>query len=140
MSDPLVPDATRSALPEEQAPDVPAPRDPLLGKVIIRIIIALAVGISVFAVKAFLFGDKVTEARIGDCLDTTQTSGGTTETRAKIVDCSSPAADFTVAGRVDGETESETSACDRFFADGEKFIIYSSTAGGGYLLCLRPKA
>jgi hypothetical protein len=113
--------------------------DPLLGKVLVRVIIALAVGVSVFAVQAFLFGDKATEARTGDCIDSTQTTAGTAETRAKIVDCSSAAADFTVAGRVDGETSTETSACDRFFADGEKFIIYSSTGGGGYLLCLRPK-
>jgi hypothetical protein len=135
VSDPVAPVPTQSAAPEERAP-----RDPLLGKVIVRVILALAVGVSVFAVKAFLFGDKATEAQIGDCIDTSGATAATTETRAKIVDCSSAAADFTVAGRVDGETNTETTACDRFFADGEEFIIYSSTGGGGYLLCLRPKS
>lgn len=116
------------------------PRDSLLVKVIVRIILALAIGVSVFAVKALLFGDRATEAQAGDCIDSTQAAGTSTVTKAKIVDCSSAAADFTVAGRVDGETDTRTQSCDGFFAEGEEFVIYSSTGGGGYLLCLRPKS
>jgi hypothetical protein len=131
-----VSDPTPSGTSEEEEQ---APRDPLIGKLLTRIIVALAIGVSVFALKAFLFGDRATQAEAGDCIDSTQTAGGPTATRAKIVDCSSADADFTVAGRVDGETDTSTMACDRFFADGEKFLIYSSTGGGGYLLCLRPR-
>jgi hypothetical protein len=46
---------------------------------------------------------------------------------------------FTVVGRVNDETDTGSTACDRFFADGERYLVFSSTAGGGYLLCLRPK-
>jgi hypothetical protein len=56
-----------------------------------------------------------------------------------VVDCASAEAVFTVVGRVNDETDTGSTACDRFFADGERYLVFSSTAGGGYLLCLRPK-
>ena len=62
-----------------------------------------------------------------------------TVTRAKKVSCGSAQADYVVAGRVDGVTDIDSPECDRFFAAGEKFTVYSSTSDGGYLLCLRPR-
>jgi hypothetical protein len=109
-------------------------------KVIVRILLALVVGVSVFAVKAFLFGDRARSAQVGDCLSGPPGEiADETVTRAKKVDCGSAEAKYTVAGRVDGVTDIDSPECDKFFTAGEKFTVYSSTSNGGYLLCLRAK-
>lgn len=112
-----------------------------LGKVILRIVLALIIGLLVFGVKSFLFGDKAKSAAVGDCIasDKAVAAQGQTKTGAEVVDCGSDKAAFTVVGRVAGETDTTSKSCDRFFAENEQFFVYSSTADGGYLLCLRPK-
>lgn len=109
-------------------------------KVVVRILLALTVGVSVFAVKAYLFGDRARSAQVGDCIDGPgKEVADETVTRAKKVDCGSAAAEYVVAGRVDGVTDIDGPECDKFFAAGERFTVYSSTSDGGYLLCLRPQ-
>ncbi|MEV7624478.1 hypothetical protein [Actinoplanes sp. NPDC089786] len=118
-----------------------AERGSVAFKVTIHILLALAIGISVLAAKEFLFGDKAGGARAGDCVHGTSreiTAG--TAARAEVVPCDSAEADYEVAGRVNGTTDADGPACDTFFSEGEKFIVYSSTGNGGYLLCLRPRA
>jgi hypothetical protein len=121
--------------------EVEAPaRGSMAFKVVVRILLALTVGVSVFAVKAFLFGDRARSAGAGDCISgPAEEVTDETVTRAKKVDCGSADAQFVVAGRVDGVTDIDSPECDKFFSAGEKFTVYSSTSGDGYLLCLRPR-
>jgi hypothetical protein len=121
--------------------EVEAPaRGSMAFKITIRILLALTVGVSVFAVKAYLFGDHARSAQAGDCINGPgREVTDEVVTRAKKVKCLSSDAQYIVAGRVNGVTDIDSPECDKFFAAGEKFTVYSSTGDGGYLLCLRPK-
>ena len=68
-------------------------------KIIIRILLALTVGVSVFAVKAFLFGDHARSAQPGDCINGPgKEVTDEVVTRAKKVPCGSADAHYVVAG------------------------------------------
>jgi hypothetical protein len=121
----------------------PVKRRSPVGKLLLRVGLALAVGIAGVAVKNTLFGDKAKDAAVGNCIAASgnvTSATAETETDAKVVDCGAADAAFTVVGRVDGQTDVNSTACDTYFTDGEEFAVYASTAGGGYLLCLKPKA
>lgn len=134
MSDPAV-ETTAPVLPE------PSTRGALIYKVTLRILLALTVGVLVFAAKAYLFSDGARGAQVGDCVHGPGVAiTDETPASAEVVDCGSAGADYEVAGRVEGTTDTDSPECDAFFAEGEKFVVYSSTGGGGYLLCLRPRA
>jgi hypothetical protein len=130
------------------APATPAPpvfQHPLkkrtVGQTVLRIGIAVVVLIVGLVVRDAFFGDKAKDAAAGDCVASSKKVSGTdsTEAEAKVVDCGSADAAFTVVGRVDGVTDTNSTACDKYFKENEQFYVYSSTASGGYLLCLRPK-
>ena len=128
--------------PAEQTlvPEAPPTRGSMAFKIFIRVLLALTVGVSVFAAKAFLFGDHARSAQAGDCIKGPgRQIVDETATKAEKVPCGSAEAEYVVAGRVDGVTDIDGPECDQFFAAGEKFTVYSSTSGDGYLLCLRPK-
>jgi hypothetical protein len=122
-----------------EPPAPPAKRPHPAGRLALRIGLALIVGLGVFAIQSFLFGDKTRNAAVGDCVATDEAAPEPRRTEAEIVDCASGDARFTVAGRVDGEAAADSPACDRFFRPGEEFFVYASEASGGYLLCLKPK-
>jgi hypothetical protein len=66
--------------------------------------------------------------------------GKTSEADAKVVDCTSKDAAYTVVGRVNGETNTNSKSCDQYFTDEKAdYFVYSSTTGDGYLLCLQAK-
>ena len=105
--------------------------------------LGLVVAIVIFGLKsAFLGGNDAEEAKAGDCIasDKEVSEEETTRTGARVVDCASDEAKFTVVARVDGESNVESKSCDKFFKDNEEFFVYGSQNSGGYLLCLRPKA
>ena len=116
------------------------------GGIVGVIAVAVVIGLLKFGVftvvREAFFGDKAKDAAVGDCIkaDKEVAVDAETEAGATVVDCGSSEAAFTVAGRVDGVTDTKSTACDKFFAEKEEFFVYSSTSGGGYLLCLRPKA
>jgi hypothetical protein len=112
------------------------------GKTALRIGGAILVLIIVFVAKNAIFGDKAKEAKAGDCIasDKDVSKDGTTKTGAKVVDCTSSDAKFSVVARVDGETDVQSKSCDKFFKETDEYYVYSSDAGKGYLLCLKPKA
>jgi hypothetical protein len=112
------------------------------GRLLLRVGIAVVVLIVGLVVKDALFGDKAKDAAVGNCIASSKKVTGTdsTDAEAKVVDCGSGDAAFTVVGRVDGETDTDSKSCDKYFKEKEEFFVYSSTASGGYLLCLRPKA
>jgi hypothetical protein len=113
-------------------------------RVIVRValvVLALAVvGGARFALMGG--GDHAQDAKTGDCIasDEEVSPGGNTKTGAKIVDCGSSEAKFTVVARVNGESDVESKACDKLFKPNEHFYRYATDSGAGYLLCLRPKA
>jgi hypothetical protein len=111
-------------------------------KIVLRIGLALVVGIVFFVVKDALFGDKAKNAAVGDCIEAPKDVkvGKETDADAKVVDCTSTKAAYTVVGRVEGETSTSSPSCDKFFKEDEQFAVYASDAAGGYLLCLKPKA
>ena len=112
------------------------------GKVALRIGGSLVVLLIVFFAKSAIFGDKAKDAKAGDCIaaDKDVSKDGTTETGAKVLDCTDANAKFSVVARIDGETDVKSKSCDKFFKQNDEFYVYSSTAGKGYLLCLKPKA
>jgi hypothetical protein len=111
-------------------------------KVIVRIVVAVAVLFVVLIGRNFVFGDKAKDAAVGDCIASSQDVkvDEQTEAKAKVVDCSSGDAAFTVVGRVEGESDTNSKSCEKFFKENEQYYVYGSVGGGGgYLLCLRPK-
>jgi hypothetical protein len=94
------------------------------------------------AIKEVFFADKAKNAAVGDCIkaDEEVKADKETDTGASVVDCASAEAAYSVVGRVDGETDTNSKSCDKFFKEGEEFAVFSSDAKGGYLLCLKPKA
>ncbi|MET8148973.1 hypothetical protein ACIBSW_32985 [Actinoplanes sp. NPDC049668] len=108
----------------------------------LRIVGIIVVAVIIFVGKTYLFGDKAKDAAVGDCVASSQDVkvDEETEAQAEVVDCASKEAAFTVVGRVEGETNTDSKSCEKYFKENEEYYVYSSTAGGGYLLCLRPKA
>jgi hypothetical protein len=113
-----------------------------VGRVILRIVGAIVVFVIVLVVKDQFLGDKAKDAAVGDCVASSKDVKVDEETdaNAKVVDCASADAAFTVVGRVEGETDTKSKSCEKFFKENEEYYVYGSDAGGGYLLCLRPKA
>jgi hypothetical protein len=109
---------------------------------IIRIGIGLLAVIVAFVLKTTVYGDKARDAKAGDCIAAAKdvSKQETTKTSAKVVDCGSSDAKFSVVARVDGESNENSPACQQYFKEGEEYYVYASTDGKGYLLCLRPKA
>ena len=134
--------------PQQGFGDAPAafPAEPkkksAVGRVLLRIGLAVVVLIIGFVVKEAFFGDKAKDAAVGDCIASSKQvkTNEETDAAAKVVDCGSSDAAFTVVGRVNGETSTSSKSCDKFFKENEEFAIYASDAGGGYLLCLKPKS
>ena len=112
----------------------------IIGRIGLAVLALIVVGGIRYALAGD--GDEATEAKKGDCIaaDKEITEGESAETSAKVVDCGSSDAKYTVVARVDGENDVESEACNKFFKQNEHFYVYASDAGGGYLLCLRPKA
>jgi hypothetical protein len=112
------------------------------GRIALRIVGAIVVFVIIAVAREAFFGDKAKDAAVGDCVASSEDVkvDEETEADAKVVDCSSADAAFTVVGRVDGESNTSSKSCEKFFKENEEYFVYGSTAGKGYLLCLRPKA
>jgi hypothetical protein len=134
--------------PQQGFGDAPAafPAEPkkksAAGKIILRIVLVLVVIIIGTVVKQTVFGDKAKDAAVGDCIAASKDVKANEQTNAdaKVVDCGSSEAAFSVVGRINGETDTNSTSCDKYFKEGEQFFVYSSPSGGGYLLCLKPKS
>jgi hypothetical protein len=111
-------------------------------KIVLRIVLVIVIAVIGYVVKDAIFGDKAKNAAVGDCIAAPKNVAADKETNAnaEVVDCTSTKAVYTVKGRVNGETSTSSKSCDQFFKENEEYAIYSSTADGGYLLCLAPKA
>ncbi|OJF14689.1 LppU/SCO3897 family protein [Couchioplanes caeruleus] len=105
-----------------------------MGNLVVRRVAAAVVALATLVIVGSLLapGDAAEDAAVGDCLSASAAHPG-----AKLVGCAEAAAAFTVVGRVDGESDSASRSCERFFEADEEYFLYTSTAGDGYLLCLR---
>ena len=120
----------------------PAKKKSGLGRKALSVLVALVIGVGIFAAKSFFFGDKAKDAAVGDCISTPKDvgAGEETETAAKVVDCGSGDADYTVLGRINGETNVDSKSCDKHFTvEDASYVVLASRTGGGYLLCLQEK-
>jgi hypothetical protein len=109
------------------------------------VIVVVIIGVGIrFGLSSAINPDKAKQAKVGDCVaaqgKVPTEEGKTTEADAKVVDCTSSDAAYTVVGRVNGETDTNSKSCDKFFTDEKAdYFVYSSTTGSGYLLCLQAK-
>lgn len=124
------------------APPVEPRKKSLAGKLLLRILASVVVIVVILVVRTFVFGDKATDAAVGDCIASSADVrvDEETEADAKVVDCSSSEAAFTVVGRVEGESDIKSKSCEKFFQENEEYYVYGSVANGGYLLCLTPRS
>jgi hypothetical protein len=112
---------------------------------ILGVIVVIIVGAAIkFGIGSALNKDEAKEAKVGDCVaaqgKVPTEEGKTSEAEAKVVDCTSTDAAYTVVGRVNGETDTNSKSCDQYFTDEKAdYFVYSSTSGDGYLLCLQSK-
>ena len=100
------------------------------------IVVVVLVGASVLTLLRG--GDEAKGAAVGDCLATSVTVrvDEDADADAKVVGCDSAYAAYTVVGRLDGQSDPRSTACETYFQANEEYFVYTSTAGDGYLLCL----
>jgi hypothetical protein len=112
------------------------------------IVVAVIAAIVLAVLRGVLGGDDETaEAKQGDCIaDLPQVREGqeVEANDAKVVECASADAKYSVVGRVDGVTAEQASGenstvCNPYIDAGAETIYYAIPAGGkGYVLCLKP--
>jgi hypothetical protein len=110
----------------------------IVGTIVIVIVIAAIK----FGIGSALSEDPTKDAKAGDCLGVSQeVKETTTEVDAKVVECSSSDAKYTVLGRVEGIKDENSPACndtfDKGLKEGEKGAVIASSEGKGYLLCVK---
>jgi hypothetical protein len=137
--------------PGTVAPGFPgAPEAPKksFGKTVLKVLGVIVV-LVIAAVIKFAIGtgvnnvtDDTKQAAAGDCVnvDTKVKEGETGSAEAEVVKCTDAKAQYTVVGRVEGVTDVNSPSCEKFYKEGEEMLVYSTSANGGYLLCLKPKA
>ncbi|MFG1650552.1 hypothetical protein ACGFIE_11515 [Micromonospora sp. NPDC049275] len=168
MSEQVAPPSASDAAPQSPAGETPAqpavetppPAEPeakksggkkalgIIGAIVVFLVIAgLKFGLA-SAVGNFLNKDETADAKAGDCIAELPEIKGDKEEKvdgAKVVECTSTDAAYSVVGRIDGQTETQAKAdttCNEFFKeDQEGYVFYSIESGKkGYVLCLTKKA
>ncbi|MGW5557396.1 LppU/SCO3897 family protein [Micromonospora sp. NPDC003944] len=154
------PQAAETPQPADtQAAETPQPAEPkaeksgatkvlgIVGAILAIVVIAgLKFGVA-SAIGNFFNKDETADAKTGDCIAKLPEVTGTEQEEvdgAKVVECTSTEAAYTVVGRVDGQSEAQAKAdttCTQYFKEGEEGYIYSSIEPGktGYVLCLTKK-
>ena len=108
----------------------------------VRAVVTAACALSLLGGCSLFDKDKTAEAKTGDCVAAqgkVPTDDNTsTDAEAEVVDCSSSKAAYKVLAKVDGETDTNSKSCDKYFTDEKSdYFVYSSSTGSGYLLCLQ---
>ncbi|MET7666591.1 LppU/SCO3897 family protein [Micromonospora luteifusca] len=120
----------------------------IVGAILAVVVIAgLKFGVA-SAIGNYFNKDETAAAKAGDCIaELPEVTGTEQETvdGAKVVECTSTDAAYSVVGRVNDQNEAQANAdttCEQFFKEGEQGYIYSSIEPGktGYVLCLTKKA
>jgi hypothetical protein len=110
------------------------------GRLALRLLASLVVIVVILVGRNFVFGDRAEDAAVGDCIASSADVkiDEETEARAEVVDCDSAEAAFTVVGRIEGESSTKSTSCEKYFKDNEEYYVYGSVRGN-YLLCLSPR-
>ncbi|GGO02781.1 LppU/SCO3897 family protein [Micromonospora parathelypteridis] len=120
----------------------------VVGAVLAIVVVAgLKFGVA-SAIGNYFNKDETAAAKTGDCIaELPEITGTEQETvdGAKVVECTSTDAAYSVVGRVNDQSEAQAKAdttCEQYFKEGEQGYIYSSIEPGktGYVLCLTKKA
>jgi hypothetical protein len=103
------------------------------------IAVAIVIALGWFGVKSYLNRDQTADAKVGDCIATdTAVADTEKEADAKMATCGSADAAYSVVGRVENDSDTDSKACDRYFTEEKvEYAIVSSITGSGYLLCLK---
>ncbi|MGN9808014.1 LppU/SCO3897 family protein [Micromonospora sp. BQ11] len=160
MSEQVAPPPAAEAAQPPAGVQAPPPAEPpakksgrrkalgIVGAIVAFLVIAgLKFGLGT-AIGNVLNKDETAEAKAGDCIaELPEVTGPEQEEvdGAKVVDCTSTDAAFTVVGRADGQTAAQAGtgeACERYFTEGQDGYVFSSVEPGktGYVLCLTKKA
>lgn len=125
--------------PAEQFGAKPVKSGPGIGKRIASIGVALVIGLGIFGVKSWMNRDQTADAKVGDCINPGAVAGGKEQAAdAKMAKCGSADAAYSVVGRVENDTNTESKACDKYFTEEKvEYAVYASESGNGYLLCLK---
>ncbi|WP_433552749.1 LppU/SCO3897 family protein [Micromonospora zamorensis] len=148
--DAAVPPTTATATAEPEAKKSGGGKKALgiVGAILAVVVVAgLKFGL-VSAIGGFFNNDETADAKAGDCIAELPEITGTKQEKAdgaKVVECTSTDAAYTVVGRVNDQSEAQAkagTACDSFFQNDEEGYIFSSIEPGksGYVLCLTKKA
>ncbi|SCE68178.1 LppU/SCO3897 family protein [Micromonospora saelicesensis] len=119
----------------------------IVGAVLAVVVIAgLKFGVA-SAIGNYFNKDETAAAKTGDCIAELPEVTGTEQEEvdgAKVVECTSTDAAYSVVGRVDGQSEAQAKSdttCTQFFKEGQEGYVFSSIEPGktGYVLCLTKK-
>ncbi|MFI6259065.1 hypothetical protein ACIBCL_23595 [Micromonospora zamorensis] len=148
-SDAAVPLATATATAEPEAKKSGGMKAlGIVGAILAIVVVAgLKFGLA-SAIGGYFNKDETADAKAGDCIAELPEVTGTGQEKvdgAKVVECTSTDAAYTVVGRVNDQSEAQAkagTACDSFFQNDEEGYIFSSVEPGksGYVLCLTKKA
>ncbi|MEU1683571.1 hypothetical protein ABZ422_31345 [Micromonospora zamorensis] len=148
-SDAAVPPATATATAEPEAKKSGTKKAlGIVGAILAIVVVAgLKFGLA-SAIGGYFNKDETADAKAGDCIAELPEVTGTGQEKvdgAKVVECTSTDAAYTVVGRVNDQSEAQAkagTACDSFFQNDEEGYIFSSVEPGksGYVLCLTKKA
>ncbi|MEU7917599.1 LppU/SCO3897 family protein [Micromonospora zamorensis] len=148
-SDAAVPPATATATAEPEAKKSGTKKAlSIVGAILAIVVVAgLKFGLA-SAIGGYFNKDETADAKAGDCIAELPEITGTKQEKvdgAKVVECTSTDAAYTVVGRVNDQSEAQAkagTACDSFFQNDEEGYIFSSIEPGksGYVLCLTKKA
>ncbi|GLY01086.1 hypothetical protein [Actinoplanes sp. NBRC 101535] len=124
----------------------PVPPKKSFGKKVLGVLGTLVIIVVVIGLKTGLASmfrsDPTEDAKAGDCISVGDSLGAAaSEVEAKIVECSSADAAYTMLDRVEGVSDVNSTACDAAFEaklkEGEAGAVIASEEGKGYLLCLK---
>ncbi|NYH45012.1 hypothetical protein HNR22_004739 [Micromonospora jinlongensis] len=148
-SDAAVPPATATATAEPETKKSGTRKAlGIVGAILAIVVVAgLKFGVA-SAIGGYFNKDATADAKAGDCIAELPEITGTKQEKAdgaKVVECTSTDAAYTVVGRVNDQSEAQAkagTACDSFFQNDEEGYIFSSIEPGksGYVLCLTKKA
>ncbi|WP_328849390.1 hypothetical protein [Micromonospora zamorensis] len=148
-SDAAEPPATATATAEPEAKKSGTKKAlGIVGAILAIVVVAgLKFGLA-SAIGGYFNKDETADAKAGDCIAELPEVTGTGQEKvdgAKVVECTSTDAAYTVVGRVNDQSEAQAkagTACDSFFQNDEEGYIFSSIEPGksGYVLCLTKKA
>ncbi|MCW3838723.1 hypothetical protein ONA70_01245 [Micromonospora yasonensis] len=113
------------------------------------LVAVIAVGAAKGALHLWEQRDDAVQAKVGECIaKLPEVAEGQEKDvdEAKVVECTSTEAAYSVVGRVDHQTEAQArsgEACDQYFKEGDDGYVFSGgerSGGKFYLLCLTKKA